>query len=97
MEQVVSSNDFSRTEKLALNLVHLAYALSDIMVMLKEVYCLNDETNTYYGDNYRNTTIPAYCGCRKQDCKINPLVRKYKNLIERFDKLWPKLGYTMLL
>ena len=96
MKQVKES-ELSLTKKLALNLIHLIYAASDIMIQLKDVYCLNDNANVYYGDNFRSTTIPAYCGCQQRDCKINPIVRKYKNLIQEFDTLWPRLGYTILL
>ena len=97
MRQIKNDERLTETEKLAMNLMQLIDVVSSIMCKLKDTYCLIDGANVNYGDDLRSTTIPAYCGCRSRDCKINPLVRSHKEAIQTFDHLWPQLGYTILL
>ena len=97
MEQIKNENGFSSSERLGLTLIQFIYSLSEIMCKLKEVFCMHENANLYYGDNYRNTTIPAYCGCKQRDCKINPVVKKYKNKVQEFKRLWTNMEYLMLL
>ena len=97
MTQVKEDNRLSTTTKLGINLIQLIDTVSDVMVKLKDTYCLENRANVNYGDDYRSTTIPAYCNCKSSECRINSLVRKYKNARSTFDQLWPRLGYVMLL
>ena len=97
MDQIANYDQFDKTDQLGMNLIQLVHQLAPIICSLKEAYCQNDPINHYYGDNYRNTVIPAYCGCGRPNCMINPLVQKYKRKIAEFDKLWPRMGYTILL
>ena len=97
MRQVKNDDRIDNTTKLGMNLVQLIENVSEIMVKLKDTFCMENRANINYGDDYRSTTVPAYCNCKSSDCRINPLVRKYKNTISTFDELWPRLGYVMLL
>lgn len=97
MDKIKECDVFDRTDVLAVNLLQLCYTMRDILCKIKEVYCLDEPTNAYYRDNFRNTVIAAYCGCKKPTCQINPLVKKYKQTMSAFDEEWPKMGYSILL
>ena len=97
MNQIAEYNQFDKTDQLGINLLQLVYEMSDIICELKEAYCQDEPINHYYGDNFRDTIIPAYCGCHRQECGINALVDKYKRKVAEFGRLWPRMGYTMLL
>ena len=97
LDQIKNYDHFDTTDCLAINLMQLVYQMADIVCDLKNVHCELEPANLYYGDNFRDTGIVAFCGCQKPECRINPLVGRYKQKISEFDKLWPNLGYTMLL
>ena len=97
MATIKHHEEFDTTDALGLNLLQLVYQMADVVCGLKEIYCLHDSVNEHYGDTYRSTMVPATCGCSRDDCKINPLVRDYKATLAQFDALWPDMGYVMLL